>query len=122
MILFLHSRRSFKIVVIELIKYLTRINSIKGRRILLGWRYYRCHCNPSIVCWKRDGRDSQNIEKLVSELVRCKPKWQNEQGIWRRDHVWVREHADAIEEEAGQPRRNNLIGRLLAIVTVHDPE
>src|SRR5436305_7608819 len=44
MILFLHSRRSFKIVVIELIKYLTRINSIKGRRILLGWRYYRCHC------------------------------------------------------------------------------
>jgi len=78
--------------------------------------------HPSIVCWKQDGRDSQNIEKLVSELVRCKPKWQNEQGIWRRDHVWVREHADAIEEEAGQPRRNNLVGRLLAIVTVHDPE
>jgi hypothetical protein len=78
--------------------------------------------HPSIVCWKRDGRDSQNTEKLVSELVRCKPKWQNEQGIWRRDHVWVCEHADAIEEEAGQPRRNNLVGRLLAIVTVHDPE
>ena len=54
--------------------------------------------------------------------MRCKPKWQNEQGIWRRGHVWVREHADAIEEEAGQPRRNNLVGRLLAIVTVHDPE
>src|ERR1700684_4083355 len=44
----------------------------------------------SITCWKPDGKDSNDLQKLTEEFVRCSPNWQGKK-LWRRDYVWMQE-------------------------------
>ena len=48
--------------------------------------------HPSLRCWRRQGKDSDDLEQLTTELVRCSPAWGNSRE-WRRDYVWVQEHS-----------------------------
>src|SRR5271168_4961404 len=45
----------------------------------------------SLQCWRRKGNDSNDLELLTIEHVRCSPAWQGWKE-WRRDYVWVQEH------------------------------
>ena len=44
----------------------------------------------ALKCWSPNGKDSTDLDRLTTHLVRCKPRWQNKLG-WRRDWVWVQE-------------------------------
>jgi hypothetical protein len=46
--------------------------------------------HPSIRCWRRKGDDSNNLEMLSKEYVRCKEGWQAGKE-WRRDYLWVQD-------------------------------
>jgi hypothetical protein len=71
--------------------------------------------HPSLHCWYRDGKDSQDLEKLVQSTVRCTPQWYGGQE-WRRDHVWVQEYNSADN----RPWEGRLVGKLLTTITVID--
>jgi hypothetical protein len=71
--------------------------------------------HPSIRCWRRKGNDSNDLERLTTEYVCCKPTWQGGKE-WRRDYVWVQ------DSEAGDMTilDGRQVGQVQAIVTVID--
>ena len=69
--------------------------------------------HPSIRCWRRKGSDSNDLELLTKEYVRCKQSWQKGKE-WRRDYVWVQD----IEADNGSPLSRRKVGQVQAIVTV----
>jgi hypothetical protein len=71
--------------------------------------------HPSIRCWRRKGSDSNDLELLTKEYVRCKQSWQKGKE-WRRDYVWVQD----IEADDGSPLSGRKVGQVQAIVTVVD--
>jgi hypothetical protein len=71
--------------------------------------------HPSLRCWRRRGKDSNDLELLTTEHVRCSPFWQG-RAEWRRDYVWVQEHSP-IGNSAMEGKR---VGQIKAIVTVID--
>ena len=71
--------------------------------------------HPSLRCWRRQGKDSNDLEQLTTELVRCSPAWRNSTE-WRRDYVWVQEHSSS-GDSALEGRR---VGQIQAIVSVLD--
>ena len=75
----------------------------------------------SISCWERDGRDNMAPDKLVERHAYCSPRWQN-QDQWRRDCVWVQEHASDQTFVHHWPGvlHGRLLGQLQLIVTVID--
>ncbi|MCJ1470389.1 hypothetical protein MMC07_009034 [Pseudocyphellaria aurata] len=72
----------------------------------------------SLTCWVRDGHNPSNMDRLVKEIVRCKPNWQNIPGHWRRDYVWVQEHENETDEYSASSIKGKQIGQLQVIVTV----
>jgi hypothetical protein len=73
----------------------------------------------SMTCWKPDGRDSCDLQKLTEELVRCVPNWRGKK-LWRRDYVWVQEYTG--ENTRGSLLGGRRLGELLLIISVQDPE
>jgi Plavaka transposase len=73
----------------------------------------------SIACWKPDGKDSQDVQKLTEDLVRCIPNWHGKE-LWRRDYVWVQEYTEEIT--CGSILGGRRLGELLLLVSIHDPE
>ena len=71
--------------------------------------------HPSIRCWRRKGSDSNDLELLTKEYVRCKQSWQKGKE-WHRDYVWVQD----IEADDGSPLSGRKVGQVQAIVTVVD--
>jgi hypothetical protein len=71
--------------------------------------------HPSIRCWRRKGNNSNDLEMLTTEYVRCKPTWQGGKE-WRRDYVWVQD-SEAGDMSMLDGRR---VGQVKAIVTVID--
>src|SRR5580692_6023507 len=71
--------------------------------------------HSSIRCWRRKGSDSNDLELLTKEYVRCKQSWQKGKE-WRRDYVWVQD----IEADDGSPLSGRKVGQVQAIVTVVD--
>ena len=71
--------------------------------------------HPSIRCWRRKGCDSNDLELLTKEYVRCKQSWQKGKE-WRRDYVWVQD----IEADDGSPLSRRKVGQVQAIVLVVD--
>jgi hypothetical protein len=71
--------------------------------------------HPSIRCWRRKGSDSNDLELLTKEYVRCKQSWQKGKE-WRHDYVWVQD----IEADDGSPLSGRKVGQVQAIVTVVD--
>jgi len=71
--------------------------------------------HPSIRCWRRKGSDSNNLELLTKEYVRCKQSWQKGKE-WRRDYVWVQD----IEADDGSPLSGRKVGQVQAIITIVD--
>lgn len=41
--------------------------------------------HPSMTCWKMDGKNTLDPNRMVSEKVRCRWNWQNNNGKWRKD-------------------------------------
>jgi hypothetical protein len=70
--------------------------------------------HPSIRCWRRKGNDSDDLEMLSKEYVRCKEGWQAGKE-WRRDYVWVQD-----TKTDGSLLGGKRVGQLQAIVTVID--
>jgi hypothetical protein len=70
--------------------------------------------HPSIRCWRRKGDDSNDLEMLTKEYVRCKEGWQAGKE-WRRDYVWVQD-----TQTDGSLLGGKRVGQLQAIVTVID--
>jgi hypothetical protein len=84
-----------------------------------GW-FVSIH--PSLRCWKANGKDPKEPEKLTTELVRCGP-WHSKAGKWRQDHVWVQEFStDGINNYGDLPRKGQMVGQLQIILSIEDPE
>ena len=73
----------------------------------------------SITCWKPDGKDSNDLQKLTEEFVRCSPNWQGK-NLWRRDYVWMQEYTEEITR--GSVLGGRRLGQLQLIISVQDPE
>jgi len=73
----------------------------------------------SITCWKPDGKDSNDLQKLTEECVRCSPNWQGKK-LWRRDYVWMQEYTEEITR--GSVLGGRRLGELQLIISVQDPE
>jgi hypothetical protein len=73
----------------------------------------------SITCWKADGKDSHDLQKLTEEFVRCSPNWQGKK-LWRRDYVWMQEYTKEITR--GSMLGGRRLGELLLIISIQDPE
>ena len=69
---------------------------------------------PSIRCWRCRGNDSNDLEILSKEYVRCQEGWQAGKE-WRRDYVWVQD-----TEADGSLLDGRKVGQLQAIVTIID--
>src|SRR6202046_5788928 len=72
-----------------------------------------------ITCWKPDGKDSNDLQKLTEEFVRCSPNWQGK-NLWRRDYVWMQEYTEEITR--GSVLGGRRLGQLQLIISVQDPE
>ena len=70
--------------------------------------------HPSIRCWCRKWDDSNDLEMLTKEYVRCKEGCQAGKE-WRRDYVWVQD-----TQTDGSLLGGKRVGQLQAIVTVID--
>jgi hypothetical protein len=75
---------------------------------------YAMALHPSIRCWRRRGNDSNDLEILSKEYVRCQEGWQARKE-WRRDYVWVQD-----TEADGSLLGGRKVGQLQAIVTIID--
>lgn len=53
-----------------------------------GEYFIRCH--TGLRYWRHDGRDGDDVERLVDERLRCTTSWR--QGVERRDCVWLEPH------------------------------
>ncbi|MCJ1470491.1 hypothetical protein MMC07_009137 [Pseudocyphellaria aurata] len=75
----------------------------------------------SMSCWERDGKDNNASKKLVERHAYCSPRWQR-RNCWRRDCVWVQEHASdpTFTKDCPEALSGRLLGRLQLIVTVVD--
>jgi hypothetical protein len=73
----------------------------------------------SITCWKPDGKDSNDLQKLTEEFVRCSPNWQGKK-LWRRDYVWMQEYTEEITR--GSVLGGRRLGELQLIISVQDHE
>ena len=82
---------------------------------------YYVSLHNSVLCWERDGRDNKAPDKLVERHAYCSPRWQNK-NCWRRDCVWVQEHASDQNFVHQRPEvlSGRLLGQLQLIVTVID--
>jgi hypothetical protein len=82
---------------------------------------YPVHFHPSLKCWKRDGKDYRDTERLVSERLRCTPAWRR--GEERKDHCWVQEFQPTDLRDPYPPKNplnGQRIGQLQALITVFD--
>ena len=70
--------------------------------------------HPSLRCWRRKGNNSNDLEMLAPEYVRCKPCWQLGEE-WRRDYVWIQEN-----EACDNMLDGRQVGQIQAIITVID--
>jgi hypothetical protein len=73
---------------------------------------------PSMTCWLRLGKDINNGERLDKQKAGCQPNWNKEQGVWRRDHVWVRD--ETAPNGLPEAIQDSYIGRLDMIFQVFD--
>jgi hypothetical protein len=71
---------------------------------------------PSIKCWCHKGNNSNNLEMLTKEYVRCQKEWQAGKE-WRRDYVWV-QNTEIDRSLLGGKR----VSQLQAIMTIIDHE
>ena len=60
------------------------------------------------------------MDELVREKVRCKPGWQNKPGYWRRDYVWVQEHANESDEYSRSSINGKLVSQVQVVITIQD--
>jgi len=47
---------------------------------------FSVEAHGSITCWKPDGKDSNDLQKLTEEFVQFSLNWQGKR-LWRRDYV-----------------------------------
>jgi hypothetical protein len=80
---------------------------------------FKLQIHGSMTCWRPDGKDSNDLQKLTNELVRCAPNWRGKKS-WRRDYVWVQEYTDEITR--GSMLGGRRLGELLLIISVQDPD
>ena len=73
----------------------------------------------SMTCWKPDGKDPNDLQKMTEEFVRCSPNWQGKK-LWRRDYVWTQEYTEEITR--GSVLGGRRLGELQLIISVQDPE
>jgi hypothetical protein len=83
---------------------------------------YYVSIHESLTCWVRSEHDYLNMKKLNEEKVRCKSRWQNKTGNWRRDFVWIQEDVESIDEVDCSAFRGRIIGQLQLIVTIIDSQ
>ncbi|PGH13468.1 hypothetical protein GX50_09023 [[Emmonsia] crescens] len=76
--------------------------------------------HASITCFKADGHEPAEEDRLKPEKVRCSPEWQGQKGDWRKDCVWVQENEEL--ENSRNVTMGRRVGRLELILTIEDPE
>ena len=52
---------------------------------------YFVEIHKSLICWKRDEKNSTNSNRLEEEKMWCASQWRNRKD-WRRDSVWVQKN------------------------------
>lgn len=79
--------------------------------------------HTSVVCWRRDGADTNDSERLVVKShARCQPCWNGIKDSWRNDYVWVRDQTSLPGEDVLETMRFSTIGQLVAIMQLVDPD
>jgi len=59
---------------------------------------YYVSVHKSLQCWKRDEKDVNNLENLVSDKVYCSLNWQKKKKVWRRDYVLIQKRSKKMTE------------------------
>jgi len=54
---------------------------------------YYVSVHESLQCWKRDEKDVNDLENLVSDRVYCSSNWQKKKKVWRRDYVLIQKRS-----------------------------
>jgi hypothetical protein len=86
-----------------------------------SWVRHSLVCvHTSVTCYKSNRDNGSNADDHIQEKVRCHPRWQGVRGNWRRDSVWVQEHA--VDEHNGLDHAlgGKLPGQILIMLTVID--
>ncbi len=96
------------------------IEDWRRREIDPSWaRDHFISFHPSLTCWIYDGKDGQDISRLVKETVRCTLNWRAT-GKAHKDYVWISDEATRPRELCRDESLHRVIGHLESILTIYD--
>ncbi len=70
----------------------------KKKKDSIWMKSYYVSVHESLQCWKRDEKDIDNLENLVSDRVYCSLNWQKKKRVWRRDYVLIQKRSKEMIE------------------------
>ena len=70
----------------------------KKKKDLIWVESYYVSVHESLQCWKRDEKDVNDLENLVSDRVYCSLNWQRKKKVWRHDYVLIQKRSKEATE------------------------
>ncbi len=70
----------------------------KKKKDSIWVKSYYVSVHESLQCWKRDEKDVDDLENLVSDRVYCSLNWQKKKKVWRRDYVLIQKRSKETTE------------------------
>ncbi len=70
----------------------------KKKKDSIWVKSYYVSVHESLQCWKRDEKDINDLENLVSDKIYCSLNWQRKKRVWRRDYVLIQKRLKETTE------------------------
>ncbi len=70
----------------------------KKKKDSIWVKSYYVSVHESLQCWKRDEKNVDDLENLVSDRVYCSLNWQKKKRVWRRDYVLIQKRSKEVTE------------------------
>ncbi len=70
----------------------------KKKKDSIWVRSYYVSIHESLQCWKRDEKDVNDLENLISDRVYCSLNWQKKKKVWRCNYVLIQKKLKEMTE------------------------
>jgi hypothetical protein len=70
----------------------------KKKKDSIWVKSYYVSIHESLQCWKRDEKDVNDLENLVSDRVYCSSNWQRKKRVWGCDYVLIQKRLKEMIE------------------------